>query len=75
MAIIHLQVNKQVVTKDVPDQTLLIELLRETLGLTGTHTGCDTTQCGCCVVLVDGVSVKSCTVLAVGVQGCQVTTV
>lgn len=75
MPIIHLQVNKQAISQDVPDQTLLVELLRDTLGLTGTHTGCDTTQCGCCVVLVDGVSVKSCTVLAAGVQGSQVTTV
>jgi carbon-monoxide dehydrogenase small subunit len=73
--IIHLHVNKQAISKDVPDQTLLVELLRDTLGLTGTHTGCDTTQCGCCVVLVDGVSVKSCTVLAAGIEGSQVTTV
>ena len=56
-------------------QTLLVELLRGPLALTGTHVGCDTSQCGCCTVLLDGAAVKSCTVLAVQVQGRSVTTV
>ncbi len=56
-------------------QTLLVELLRDTLALTGTHVGCDTAQCGCCTVMLDGEAVKSCSVLAVQVQGREVTTV
>jgi len=55
--------------------TLLVELLRGQLGLTGTHVGCDTAQCGCCTVLLDGVAVKSCSVLAVQAQGRSVTTI
>ena len=60
---------------EVEGRTLLVELLRERLGLTGTHVGCDTSQCGACVVHVDGESVKSCTVLAVQAQGSEVTTI
>lgn len=60
---------------DVAPRTLLVEFLREHCGLTGTHVGCDTTQCGCCTVHVDGRAVKACTVLAVQVQGCEVTTI
>jgi aerobic carbon-monoxide dehydrogenase small subunit len=60
---------------DVEPRLLLVHLLRETLGLTGTHIGCDTTGCGACTVLLDGVPVKSCTVLAVQANGRQVTTV
>ena len=60
---------------DVAPTTLLCDLLREILGLTGTHIGCDTSQCGACVVHVDGRSVKSCTLLAVAVEGAEVTTV
>jgi aerobic carbon-monoxide dehydrogenase small subunit len=56
-------------------QTLLVELLRGTLKLTGTHVGCDTAQCGCCTVLLDGAAVKSCSVLALQAQGRSVTTV
>jgi carbon-monoxide dehydrogenase small subunit len=63
------------VAREVPDNTLLAVFLRETLGLTGTHVGCDTTQCGCCVVHVDGRSVKSCTMLAAQADGCAVTTI
>jgi len=59
----------------VPDNTLLVDFLRETLKLTGTHVGCDTSQCGACVVHVDGVSVKSCTMLAAQADGCDVTTI
>jgi aerobic carbon-monoxide dehydrogenase small subunit len=59
----------------VAPRTLLVEFLRDHCGLTGTHVGCDTTQCGCCTVHVDGRAVKACTVLAVQVQGCEVTTI
>lgn len=59
----------------VEPRTLLVFLLREHLGLTGTHIGCDTSQCGACTVLLDGQAVKSCTVLAVQADGCEVTTV
>ena len=60
---------------DVEPATLLVELLRDDLGLTGTHIGCDTSQCGACNVLIDGKSVKACTVLAVQLDGASVTTV
>lgn len=59
----------------VETRQLLVHFLRETLGLTGTHVGCDTSQCGACTVLLDGEAVKACTVLAVQADGCQVTTV
>jgi carbon-monoxide dehydrogenase small subunit len=59
----------------VEPQTLLVELLRGPLGLTGTHVGCDTAQCGCCTVMLDGQAVKACSVLAVQVAGRSVTTV
>jgi aerobic-type carbon monoxide dehydrogenase small subunit (CoxS/CutS family) len=60
---------------DVEPRTLLVHFLRETLGLTGTNVGCDTSSCGACTVLLDGESVKSCTVLAVQADGCEVTTI
>jgi aerobic carbon-monoxide dehydrogenase small subunit len=60
---------------DVAPATLLVELLRDELGLTGTHIGCDTSQCGACNVLIDGQAVKSCTVLAVQLDGAEVTTI
>jgi carbon-monoxide dehydrogenase small subunit len=60
---------------EVEPRRLLVQVLREDLGLTGTHVGCDTSQCGACTVLVDGQSVKSCTMLAVQADGCSVTTV
>ena len=72
---LKLQVNGQAVTADVAATTLLIDLLRGPLALTGTHAGCDTAQCGACTVLLDGQAVKSCSVLAVQAQGCSVTTV
>jgi carbon-monoxide dehydrogenase small subunit len=68
-------VNGRTHTGDVEPRTLLVHYLREHLNLTGTHIGCDTSQCGACVVLVDGKSVKSCTMLAVQANGAQVTTI
>jgi len=68
-------VNGRPVSVDVPNRRLLVEVLREDLGLTGTHVGCDTSQCGCCTVLVDGRPAKACTTLAVLVDGRSVTTV
>src|ERR1700675_3036435 len=70
-----LDVNGRRVQVDVPPETLLVDLLRERLGLTGTHVGCDTSQCGACVVMVDGKSVKSCTMLAVEADGAEVVTI
>jgi carbon-monoxide dehydrogenase small subunit len=75
MATIQLTVNGRAVTATVEDRTLLVNLLRENLGLTGTHVGCDTSQCGACVVHVDGVAVKSCTLLAAQADGTAVTTI
>jgi aerobic carbon-monoxide dehydrogenase small subunit len=72
---INLTVNGVPVSRDVDDETLLAVFLREHLNLTGTHVGCDTTQCGCCVVHLNGTSVKSCTVLAVQAQDSRVTTI
>jgi len=60
---------------EIPARTLLVHLLRDHLALTGTHVGCDTTQCGACTVALDGVAVKSCTVLAAQADGCVVTTI
>jgi carbon-monoxide dehydrogenase small subunit len=68
-------VNGTEVTRDVEPRLLLVHFLRETLGLTGTHWGCDTSNCGTCVVLLDGVPVKSCTVLAAMAEGHEVRTV
>jgi aerobic carbon-monoxide dehydrogenase small subunit len=68
-------VNGQSRSASVETRLLLVHFLRETLGLTGTHIGCDTTNCGACTVLLDGVPVKSCTVLAVQAEGREVTTV
>jgi carbon-monoxide dehydrogenase small subunit len=75
MTKITLSVNGKSVSRDVPDTTLLVELLREHLRLTGTHVGCDTSQCGACVVHVDGRAVKSCTILAAQADGSAVTTI
>ncbi|MYA37586.1 MAG: (2Fe-2S)-binding protein [Gammaproteobacteria bacterium] len=75
MSTINLAVNGQSVSGEVEPRTLLVEFLREQLRLTGTHVGCDTSQCGACVVMVDGKSAKSCTVLAVMADGCDVTTI
>jgi carbon-monoxide dehydrogenase small subunit len=72
---VALTVNGKAVSKEVEPRTLLVQFLRETLGLTGTHVGCDTSQCGACVVLVDGRSIKSCTMLAAQADGAKVTTI
>jgi carbon-monoxide dehydrogenase small subunit len=72
---IELTVNGRTVQGRVEARTLLVQFLREHLMLTGTHVGCDTTQCGCCVVHVDGHAVKSCTMLAVQASGRAVTTI
>src|ERR1700741_327376 len=72
---VSLTVNGKQHRVEVEGRTLLVELLREKLGLTGTHVGCDTSQCGACVVHVDGVSMKSCTLLAVSVSGKSITTI
>ena len=75
MKSLRVEVNGREVEADVAPETLLVDLLRGPLGLTGTHVGCDTSQCGACTVLLDGQSVKSCTVLALQAQGARVTTV
>jgi carbon-monoxide dehydrogenase small subunit len=75
MPAVSLNVNGNEVSAEIEERTLLVELLREKLGLTGTHIGCDTSQCGACVVHVDGQSVKSCTMLALEADGAQVTTI
>ncbi len=75
MTTVRVTVNGAAVSRDVENRTLLVELLRSHLGLTGTHVGCDTSQCGCCTVLVDGAPAKSCTMLAVQADGASVTTV
>ncbi len=72
---VSLTVNGKPEAAEVEARTLLVELLREKLGLTGTHVGCDTSQCGACVVHVDGLAVKSCTMLAVQANGSTVTTI
>ncbi|WP_372394852.1 (2Fe-2S)-binding protein [Azospirillum sp. HJ39] len=72
---VSMTVNGKTVSREVEERTLLVAFLREHLGLTGTHVGCDTSQCGACVVHVDGRSVKSCTTLAVQANGATVTTI
>ncbi len=72
---VSLTVNGEAVSEEVEARTLLVELLRERLRLTGTHVGCDTSQCGACVVHVDGRAVKACTLLAAQVDGCDVLTI
>jgi carbon-monoxide dehydrogenase small subunit len=72
---VTLTVNGQERSAEVEPRTLLVELLRDQLGLTGTHVGCDTTQCGCCVIHVNDKAVKSCTMLAVQAQGAKIVTI
>ena len=72
---VSFSVNGTEVSGDMEPRTLLVDFLRDDLGLTGTHVGCDTSQCGACVVHVDGRSIKSCTLLAVQAEGTQVTTI
>jgi carbon-monoxide dehydrogenase small subunit len=75
MAKISMTVNGRAVSGEAEDRTLLVHFLRENLGLTGTHVGCDTSQCGACVVHIDGKAVKSCTVLAAQASGSTVVTI
>ncbi len=75
MPTVSMTVNGKSVSADVEPRTLLVQFLRENLGLTGTHVGCDTSQCGACVVHVDGRSTKACTMLAVQAEGKNVTTI
>ncbi|MFN8615952.1 MAG: (2Fe-2S)-binding protein [Dehalococcoidia bacterium] len=72
---VNIKVNGAEQSADVEPRTLLVHFLREQLGLTGTHVGCDTSQCGACTVLVDGQSAKSCTLFAVQADGSEVTTI
>ncbi len=75
MTAVSMTVNGKAVSAEVEPRTLLVEYLREKLRLTGTHVGCDTSQCGACVVHVDGLAIKSCTILAVQAEGAEVTTI
>ena len=72
---VSMMVNGKAVSGEVEGRTLLVQFVREQLRLTGTHVGCDTSQCGACVVHLDGVSVKSCTMLAVQADGAEITTI
>ena len=72
---VSLKVNGKKFTKEVPDHTILSVFLRDILNLTGTHIGCDTSQCGACVVHVDGKSIKSCTAFAADLDGSKITTI
>ena len=72
---VSLEVNGKKITKEVPDHTILSVFLRDILNLTGTHIGCDTSQCGACVVHVDGNSIKSCTAFAADLEGSKITTI
>jgi carbon-monoxide dehydrogenase small subunit len=75
MPAISMKVNGKAVGGDVENRTLLVDFIRTNLGLTGTHVGCDTSQCGACVVHIDGKAVKSCTTFAVACEGADVTTI
>ena len=75
MTNITLTVNGKTVTKDVIPNTLLSTFIRETLHLTGTHIGCDTSQCGACSIHLDGKAIKSCSILAIQADGCEITTI
>ena len=75
MPSVTMKVNGKATRADVEGRTLLVEFLREQLGLTGTHVGCDTSQCGACVVHVNGKAIKSCTIFAAGCEGADVTTI
>lgn len=75
MTVVKLKLNGKAVSADVEPRTLLVDFIRQNVGLTGTHVGCDTSQCGACVVHVNGKAIKSCTTLAVACEGAEVTTV
>ena len=72
---LKLKINGQEKTVSIDPRTLLVQLIRDQLGLTGTHVGCDTAQCGCCTVHLDGRAIKSCSILALQAQGAEVTTI
>ncbi|HCX66703.1 MAG TPA: carbon monoxide dehydrogenase, partial [Rhodobiaceae bacterium] len=75
MSVVSMTVNGKPASADVEARTLLVQFIRDELGLTGTHVGCDTSQCGACVVHVDGRAVKSCTMLAAQAEGAEVLTI
>ena len=75
MATVNIRINGKKISKEVSDNTILADFLRDGLALTGTHIGCDTSQCGACVVHLDGISVKSCTTLVADCDGGKVTTI
>ena len=75
MPAVSMAVNGKAVTGDVEARTLLVQFLRENLRLTGTHVGCDTSQCGACVIHLDGIAAKSCTLLALQCEGAKITTI
>ncbi len=75
MAVTNIKINGKKISKEISDNTILSDLLRDGLALTGTHVGCDTSQCGACVVHLDGNSVKSCTTLAADCNGSEITTI
>ena len=75
MAVISIRINGKKVSKEVPDNTILSDFLRDKLALTGTHVGCDTSQCGACVVHLNGNSIKSCTVLVADCSDGEITTI
>ena len=75
MIAVNITINGKKISRDIQDNTLLSDFLRENLSLTGTHVGCDTSQCGACVVHVDGKSIKSCTAFAADLNGSKITTI
>ena len=75
MAKISVKINGNKITREVPDNVMLSDFLRDKLALTGTHVGCDTSQCGACVIHLDGNSVKSCTILVADCDGSEITTI
>ena len=75
MATVNIRINGKKISKEVSDSTILVDFLRDGLALTGTHVGCDTSQCGACVVHLDGNSVKSCTTLVADCDGSKITTI
>ena len=75
MAVVNIKLNGRKISKEVLDNTILVDFLRDGLALTGTHVGCDTSQCGACVVHLNGNSVKSCTVLVADCDGSEITTI
>ena len=75
MATINLVINGKKISKEIPDNTMLSDFIRDNLSLTGTHVGCDTSQCGACVVHLNGNSVKSCTTLVADCEGSEITTI